>query len=295
MQYSLPAPRLASPPRVARWSQSTVGRFIRNKSNAAGVAILGPVLLLAMLAPVLPLPDPLETDIIASLEAPSLAHLFGTDKLGRDIFSRTLSGLQVSLVVGFASAAISMTVGVVVGTIAGTMGKTTDAIISALVDVFLAFPSLLLAIGVIAVFGSGLPQLIAALSISSMPGAVRLQRSMALGLRSRTFMDAARMANAPMWWLLVRHVVPNTVAPMVVVATIYAANAILAEAALSFLGLGIVPPAPSLGNLVADGRNYLQTAWWISTMPGIALALVAMSLHLFSDGIREQLDPQHRT
>jgi peptide/nickel transport system permease protein len=200
----------------------------------------------------------------------------------------------VSLIIGFAAAGLSMSIGILLGTMAGTMGKTIDSVISAVTDVLLAFPGLLLAIGIIAVFGGGVPQLIIALGISSMPAAVRLQRSLAMGLRSRTFMDAARMGNAPTWWILFRHVLPNTVAPMVVVATIYAANAILAEAALSFLGLGITPPEPSLGNLVADGRNYLREAWWISTLPGLAIVVVAVSLHLFSDGIREQLDPSLR-
>ncbi|MCC7365108.1 MAG: ABC transporter permease [Dehalococcoidia bacterium] len=179
-----------------------------------------------------------------------------------------------------------------IGTISGFAGKTADTIISAIIDVFLAFPSLLLAIGVVAIFGPGLPQVIAALAIADTPRAIRLQRSLTLGLKSRTYMDAARMASAPTWWMLIRHVVPNTIAPMVVVASIYASNAILAEAALSFLGLGLVPPDPSLGNLVSEGRQYLQDAWWISTIPGLVIALVSISLHLFSDGIREHLDPR---
>ncbi|CAA9249699.1 MAG: Dipeptide transport system permease protein DppC [uncultured Acidimicrobiales bacterium] len=268
--------------------------FFRNRNNAIGAVILLPIVFTAVFASWLPIPDTLESDVTASLQGPSTRHFFGTDKLGRDIFARTVSGLRVSLMIGFASAFLSLTIGIIFGTIAGTLGKAADAAISAVVDVVMAFPALLLAISIIAVFGSGMPQLIIALGMASMPAAVRLQRSLALGLKSRTFMDGARMANAPTWWLLVRHVVPNTMAPMVVVATIYAANAILAEAALSFLGLGITPPTPSLGNLVADGRNYLREAWWISTIPGLAIVVVAISLHLFSDGIREQLDPSLR-
>lgn len=277
-----------------RFTEGAVASFFRNRNNALGATILLPVLFLAFFAPVLPIADPVRPDVTASLQSPSVDHLFGTDKLGRDIFARTLAGLKVSLMIGFAAAGLSMGGGVILGTLAGTLGKTVDAIISALVDVLLAFPSLLLAIGIIAVFGGGMTQLIFALGISSMPAAIRLQRSLALGMKSRTFMDAARMGNAPMWWMLLRHVLPNTIAPMVVVATIYAANAILAESALSFLGLGITPPQPSLGNLVADGRNYLREAWWISTIPGLAIVVVAISLHLFSDGIREQLDPSLR-
>jgi peptide/nickel transport system permease protein len=277
------APRLRLP---------AIGRFLGNRSNAAGLAILLPIVILAFAAPVLPIADPLKPDILASLQAPSAQHPFGTDKLGREILSRTLAGLRVSLIVGFSAAGIAVAVGMTVGTIAGFMGKTVDTAVSAVVDVFLAFPSLLLAIGVVAVFGPGLPQVIAALAIGDAPRAIRLQRSLALSLKSRTYIDAARMASAPTWWLLVRHVLPNTFAPMLVVASIYASNAILAEAALSFLGLGLVPPNPSLGNLVSEGRQYLQDAWWISTIPGLVIAVVSIGLHLLSDGIREHLDPR---
>ncbi|MEZ4503275.1 MAG: ABC transporter permease [Dehalococcoidia bacterium] len=295
MQTTISTARTQPSSRASGWlRESSFASFFRNRNNALGAAILLPILLLAVTAPILPIADPLKPNVADSLTGPSFSHFFGTDKLGRDIFSRTIAGLKVSLTIGFAAATLSMSMGILLGTMAGTMGRRVDTIISAFVDVLLAFPGLLLAIGIIAVFGGGTTQLIIALGISSMPAAIRLQRSLALGMRSRTFMDAARMGNAPTWWLLLRHVLPNTVAPMVVVATIYAANAILAEAALSFLGLGITPPEPSLGNLVADGRNYLREAWWISTIPGLAIVVVAISLHLFSDGIREQLDPSLR-
>ena len=295
MQSSISAKAIAPAIIVRRGlSQHPLVRFFANRNNAIAMLILGPIFFMAVFSSVLPLADPLRATPVDSLQGPSLAHPFGTDKLGRDVFARTVGGLRVSLVIGFSAATLSLTLGVLLGTLAGTLGKFTDTAISSLTGVLLAFPGLLLAIGIISVFGSGSIQLIFALGLSSMPAAIRLQRSLALGLRSRTFMDAARMANAPTWWLVLRHVVPNTVAPMVVVATIYAANAILAEASLSFLGLGITPPQPSLGNLVSDGRNYLREAWWISTLPGLAIVVVAISLHLFSDGIREQLDPALR-
>jgi len=295
MQSTIPSIRTTRGVTQRSWLPlGALGSFFRNRNNALGAAILLPIVFVAFAAPILPIADPLKPNIAHTLQGPSMEHFFGTDKLGRDIFARTVAGLKISLTIGFAAATLSMTMGVLLGTIAGTMGKTVDSVISAFVDVLLAFPGLLLAIGIIAVFGGGQMQLIIALGVSSMPAAVRLQRSLALGLKSRTYMDAARMGNAPTWWLLFRHVLPNTVAPMIVVATIYAANAILAEAALSFLGLGITPPQPSLGNLVADGRAYLREAWWISTIPGLAIVVVAISLHLFSDGIREQLDPSMR-
>lgn len=271
-----------------------IGGFFGNKSNLAGAIILVPIIFLAFAAPYLPIADPLEPDILASFSSPSADHPFGTDKLGREILSRTLAGLRVSLIVGFAAAGIALAIGLVVGTVSGFLGKKVDTAISALVDLLLAFPSLLLVIGVVAVFGAGIPQVIAAIAFADAPRAIRLQRALTMGMRSRTYMDAARMANGSTIWMLSRHVLPNTVAPMVVVASMYASNAILAEAALSFLGLGITPPQPSLGNLISEGRPYLQNAWWISTIPGFAIALVSVSLHLFSDGIREQLDPRLR-
>lgn len=297
MQYSpgrtgpIPAPKGLSFPALPR---PRLGSFFGNRSNLAGFIILAPIVVLAFAAPYLPIADPLKPNVINSFSAPSLAHPFGTDKLGREIFSRTLAGLRVSLIVGFCAAGIALANGLVIGTVAGFMGKAVDTAVSAIVDVLLAFPSLLLVIGVVSVFGPGIPQVITAIAVADTPRAIRLQRALTMGLRSRTYMDAARMSNASTFWMLRRHVLPNTIAPMVVVASMYASNAILAEAALSFLGLGITPPQPSLGNLISEGRPYLQNAWWISTIPGLAIAVVSISLHLFSDGIREHLDPRLR-
>ena len=162
------------------------------------------------------------------------------------------------------------------------------------VDIFLAFPSLLLAIGLVSVVGTGLVPVILAIAIADVPRFIRLQRSLVLSLRSRAYIDAARTVKASQWWLMSRHIVPNTIAPLLVAASIAAANAILVEASLSFLGLGIMPPSPSLGNIIRDGQLYLQQAWWISTMPGVVILAIALSLHFLSDGIREALDPRAR-
>ena len=294
MQYTVGQTAAGSPRVRSVMSSPLAGlrKFIGNRNNLLGAAILLPIVVVAATASYLPIADPLRPLVGPSLAEPSLDHPFGTDKLGRDIFARTVYGLRVSLTVGFAAAGIALTIGMVLGTIAGFMGKTVDMAVSAVVDLFLAFPSLLLAIGFISIFGPGLWQVILAISLADAPRAVRLQRSLALSLKSRTYIDAARMASAPTWWLLMKHVIPNTIAPMLVVASIYAANAILAEAALSFLGLGLVPPEPSLGNLISDGREYLREAWWISTLPGLLIVIVSISLHFFSDGIRENLDPR---
>jgi peptide/nickel transport system permease protein len=269
-------------------------RLLGHRRSLIGLAIVLPFVFVAIAAPILPIADPLSTNPSISLQAPSFAHPLGTDKIGRDQLSRIIAGARTSLLVGFSVATIAVTFGIVLGTVSGFMSKLIDGVIMSLVDVFLAFPGLLLAIAMVAVFGAGTWQVILAISISDIPRAIRLQRSLVLGLKTRPFIDAARMAHAPTWWLLVRHVVPSTVAPMLVVGSIYAANAILIEASLSFLGLGITPPAPSWGNLIRDGQNYLETGWWIATFPGIAILIISIGLHLLSDGIRERLDPMLR-
>ena len=274
---------------------SGLKRVLGQRRNLIGLSILAPFILLALVGPSLPLQGPLETNPAVSLQSPSLDHPLGTDRLGRDIFSRVLAGARTSLFVGFTAAAIAVGVGIVLGTFSGFIGKFADSAVMTVVDIFLAFPGLLLTIAMVAVFGAGLWQVILAITISDIPRAIRLQRSLVLGLKSRPYIDAARMASAPTWWVLVRHVVPNTLAPMLVVASIYMANAVLTEASLSFLGLGITPPEPSWGNIIKEGQPYIQTGWWISTFPGLAIVIVSLGLHLMADGVRESLDPSMRS
>ena len=269
-------------------------RLLSRGKVRLALLILVPILLLTILAPVLPIQKPLETNLRAMMKFPSIEHVFGTDKMGRDIFSRTLAGVQVSLVVGFSVAAIALAFGMVLGTMAGFYGGLIDRVIMTVVDIFLAFPSLLLAIGLVSVMGTGIVPVILAISLADVPRFIRLQRSQVLSLRSRAFIDAARTVDASQYWLMTRHIVPNTVAAMLVAASIAAANAILVEASLSFLGLGIMPPQPSLGNIVRDGQTYLEQAWWISTLPGVVILLIAVGLHFLSDGVRELLDPRSR-
>lgn len=281
-------------PRNKRFKFNTLTFFVKNQKVRWALVILIPILLLAALAPVLPFQAPLETNVNASLERPSMEHPFGTDKLGRDIFSRTLDGIQVSMFVGLSVAAIALMVGIVVGTIAGFFGKFIDRIIMSIVDILLAFPSLLLAIGLVSILGAGYVPVILAIAIADVPRFIRLQRSLVISLKTRTFIDAARTVKASQGWLMSRHIIPNSIAPLLVAASITAANAILVEASLSFLGLGILPPEPSLGNIIREGQIYLQQAWWISTLPGLVILAIAISLHFMSDGIREALDPRSK-
>jgi peptide/nickel transport system permease protein len=293
MSDTLPAP-LKSP-----WSLRAAPllglRFVSiNRKAQIALLILLPILALTVFASWLPLQGPLQTNLRAIMQAPSFVHPFGTDRMGRDVLSRTLAGIQVSLLVGFSVALISMAFGIVIGTVSGFFGRSIDRAIMTMVDILLAFPSLLLAIGLVSIVGTGLIPVILAITLADVPRFIRLQRSSVLGLRSRAYIDAARTVRASQWWLMSRHIAPNTIAPLLVAASIATANAILVEASLSFLGLGIMPPAPSLGNIIRDGQLYLEQAWWISTMPGLVILLIAVSLHFLSDGIREALDPRAR-
>jgi peptide/nickel transport system permease protein len=268
--------------------------FLKNWNNRIGLAILGLFVLLSILSLFNVFGDPTATDLLSPLSSPSLAHPFGTDKLGRDIFARCISGLRISLLIGFCAAGISLAGGMLLGTLAATAGRRVDRAVSTFVDMMMAFPHILFAVVVVSIFGAGPLQLIIALGFASIPAAIRLQRSMALAVASSTYMDAARMANAPLRWNLFKHMLPNTLAPMTVVAAIYAAEAILSETGLSYIGLGIVEPTPSLGNIISSGQAYVKQAPWISAFPGLIIVIVSLSLHFLSDGIREQLDPALR-
>lgn len=290
---TLASPGMAAP--ATAWLlRMGKGRFLGNRKARLALVILVPILLLTAFAPLLPLQAPLETNLRAMMQPPSLAHPFGTDRMGRDILARTLSGVQISLFVGLSVALLALVSGMILGTLAGFLGGIVDRTVMSIVDIFLAFPSLLLAIGLVAVMGTGVVPVILAIALADVPRFIRLQRSLVLSLRSRAFIDAARTVKARKSWLMSRHILPNTVAPMLVAASIAAANAILVEASLSFLGLGIMPPVPSLGNIIRDGQTYLEQAWWISTLPGVVILAIAISFHFLSDGVREALDPRSR-
>lgn len=282
----LPPVASAVPPRfdVAR-------RLFRNRRFQVGLVILVPIVLLTIIEPILPLPNPNESSLQERFVSPTGDHLFGTDSLGRDVLARTLAGGRISLLVGAVVAIVSVAFGIVVGTVGAYYGKWIDSIISGITNVLLSFPGLLIGLTVLAMFGPGVSQVILAASLAFAPRAVRLQRSLVLGLKNNQYMDAARMVAAPTWWILGRHVIPNTLSPMLVVGSIYTANAILIEATMSYLGLGIVPPTASWGNIIQEGEEHLRDAWWISMIPALLLVVVAVGLHFVADGARQVLDP----
>lgn len=290
------APRVPALRKVVRNSVAGVrsSRFLANSKTRSALYILIPISLLVLFAPLLPLQAPLETNLRAMMQSPSLEHPFGTDRMGRDIFSRSLEGIKISMKVGISVAALALVVGMILGTLAGFFGGIIDRTTMVVVDIFMAFPSLLLAIGLIAIMGTGLVPVVMAIAMADIPRFIRLQRSLVLGLRTRAYIDAARTVQASQFWLMTRHIVPNSIAPMLVAASISAANAILVEASLSFLGLGIMPPEPSLGNLIREGQLYMEQAWWISTLPGVVILLIAISFHFLADGVRQVLDPRSK-
>lgn len=270
-------------------------RFRPTPVLVVGLSILMVLLVGAVFAPWVTQHDPLEQDLGRRLEAPGLDHVFGTDRLGRDIYVRVVYGARVSLVTASAVVVIGVGLGLVLGLISGFFGRGVDFVVQRAVDVVLAFPSMLLAIGIMAFMGQGLVNLILAISIVNIPQVTRLVRSVVLQVRQLDFVEAARAIGAPSSYLIRRHILPNTMGPVIVQATFILVYTIRTEASLSFIGLGIPPPDPSWGGLLDDGKGYIQTAPWMVLAPGMAIALTILALSLVGDALRDILDPRTRT
>jgi peptide/nickel transport system permease protein len=249
--------------------------------------------LLAAFAPAIARRDPLEQDIGRRLQAPTAEHVLGTDRLGRDLFSRLLHGARVSLVTGALVVTVAVAVGVGLGMISGYYGGYIDFGIQRGVDVVIAFPGILLAIGIMAFIGQGLANLVVAISIVNIPRVIRVARAGVLQAREMDFVEAARALGASDRILMVRHILPTILAPLIVQATFTLVYSIRTESTLNFLGLGVPAPDPSWGGLLDDGKSYLQTAPWLIAAPAGAIALAILALNLLGDGLRDHLDP-HR-
>ncbi len=267
-------------------------RLLRSKSALIGGTVLLAIVLAALLAPLISPYDPIKTSQRTSLEAPSLAHLMGTDRFGRDVLTRVLWGGRLSLPVGFVSVVIAAVVGVALGLIAGYYGGRLDAVIMRFVDLLLAFPGILLALAIVAVLGASLLNLMIAVGIASIPDYVRITRGTVLSVKEREFVLAARTVGIRDSAIILRHILPNVLAPLIVLATLGMAAAIITASALSFLGLGIKPPTPEWGNMLAEGREFLQHAWWVAFFPGLAIMLTVFAINLLGDGLRDALDPR---
>jgi peptide/nickel transport system permease protein len=236
--------------------------------------------------------DPIQQDIPNRLQSPNSDHLMGTDQLGRDTFSRVLYGARISLGVSVMVVVITLLVGIVMGVISGYLGGWTDETIMRLVDLLMAFPGLLFALVVVAVLGPGLVNLLLALAVTGWTGYARIIRGEVLSVKEDEFIKAAQVMGASRRRIMFRHVIPNVVSPIVVLATLNLGTVVLATAGLSFLGFGAQPPTPEWGNMIARSRNTLTTAWWVANFPGMAIMLTVLGFNLLGDGLRDILDPR---
>jgi peptide/nickel transport system permease protein len=272
-------------------AHDATGRLLRNKSAVIGGSVLLAVIAAALLAPLISPYDPIKASQRTSLEAPSLSHPMGTDRFGRDLLSRVLWGGRLTLPVGFVSVLIGALAGVALGLVAGYHAGTLDAVIMRFIDLLQAFPGILLALAIVAVLGGSLLNLMIAVGISSIPAYVRITRGTVLSVKEREFIVAARALGIRDGAVILGHILPNVLAPIIVLATLGVASAIITSSALSFLGLGIKPPTPEWGNLLAEGREFLQYAWWVAFFPGLAIMLTVLAINLLGDGLRDALDP----
>lgn len=276
-------------PRRSRWRSA--GRLARhNPTAAAGVVVLAALCGVAVFAPLLAPYAPNGLNPVERLQGPSWQHWFGTDSIGQDVLSRAIFGSRVSLVVGFAVSTISALCGTVIGTCAGFF-RRLDLPLMRIMDGFMAFPGLLLALALIAIEGPHLWAVILVLATVQTPSTARLMRSSVLSLRENLYIEAARSLGVGEGRILLRYLLPNAMAPLLVQATFSFAGAVLAEAALSFLGTGIPPTTPSWGNIIGQGRAVIQQAPWLSIFPGLAIALTVLSISVIGDGLRDTLDP----
>jgi peptide/nickel transport system permease protein len=268
-------------------------RLRRHRLAMLGLAIIAGIVLLAVFAPVVSPADPLAIDYAHAAVPPGVAgHPLGTDAVGRDILARLIFGTRISLQVGFIAVGIAATIGTTVGLVAGYRGGVIDNVLMRTVDVFIAFPVIVLAIAIIAVLGPNLVNVIIALGLVAWTTYARVVRGQVLVLREQDFVQAARAMGTSDGRIIVRHILPNTLAPIIVLATVGIAAAIIAEAALSFLGLGVQPPTPSWGTMLNEGRGFLRTAPHISTFPGLAIMVTVLGFNFLGDGLRDALDPR---
>jgi peptide/nickel transport system permease protein len=287
-QQSLTRVDVASRSPTAR----VVRSMVRDRAAMLGCILFAGILTVALLAPVIAPHDPTQIQMKVRFQGPSLNYLLGTDELGRDLLSRLMYGARVSVTVGAVSVAVAATAGTVLGLVAGYVGGRVDTVIMRIMDGLLAFPAIILALAIITALGTSLTNVMIAIGIVSIPSFARITRGSVLALKGREFVEAARACGATLGYLIFRTVLPNTISPLLVQLTVGFADAILTEAALSFLGLGVPPPTPSWGSMLETGRRYLTQTAWYSTTAGAAVFLAVLSLNLIGDGLRDALDPR---
>lgn len=267
-------------------------RLVKSRGATSGGVIFGLFVFMALAAPLLTPYDPIRLNVVESLEPPSARHWLGTDQFGRDVLARVIYGARVSMAMGVVAVTISVVLGLALGLVSGYYCGTVDLLVMRLVDVMLAFPGILLALVIIAVLGPNLGSAMIAVGVSGMPLFVRVVRSSTLTVRALQYVEAAQAAGSSDARVLVRHVLPNVLTPVIVLVTLGIPAAIVAGAALSFLGLGVKPPTPDWGEMLSKGRAFMGTAWWLSTFPGLAIAAIVLAINRFGDGLRDALDPR---
>lgn len=267
-------------------------RLRKNKTAVFGLVIIAILLLTALFAPLIAPYHYDEQNLDEAFISPSTRHVMGTDNFGRDILSRIIYGSRISLMVGFIAVSIGMVIGGTLGAISAYYGGITDNILMRLIDVLLAMPNILLAISISAALGPGLVNAMIAVGIGTVPNYARVTRASVLTVKEREYVEAARCIGAKDGRIILTHIIPNALAPMIVQATLGVASAILSAAALSFIGLGIQPPTPEWGAMLSAGRSYIRDYWYIVTFPGLAIMVTIFALNLFGDGLRDALDPR---
>ncbi len=271
---------------------SSVGSLLRQRGALVGLVILGALTLMAVGAPWLSPRDPIKTAARDALQAPGARFPLGSDQFGRDVASRVLHGARVSLTIGLISVSIAVALGAPLGLVSGYYGGRLDMLIMRVMDVLLAFPGILLALAIVSVLSPGLTNVMIAVGLSAVPTYARLVRASTLAARENLYVEAARALGGRDLGILARYILPNVVAPLIVIATLGLGTAILSAAALGFLGLGSQPPQPEWGRMLGEGRDYLREAWWISTFPGLGIMLTVLAMNLLGDGLRDVLDPR---
>lgn len=282
------------PPPKDSMGASLLRAFHSNKTSWVGLAILMMMILAAVFAPLIAPQDPLAQNILDRLKPPSAEHWLGTDYFGRDTLSRLLHGARFSLVIGVAATFIAMVIGAAIGMFAGWRGGRLDALAMLAMDVLLAFPTLILGLMIVAMLGPSMPNIIAAIALTSIPTFARVARAPTIVVKSRDFVEASRALGFSDLRILVRHILPNILSEILVMGTLWLANAIRTEASLAFLGLGLKPPTPTWGGMIREGFDNILDSPWLAIIPGVAVLLVVFALNLLGDGLRDAIDPRLR-
>ncbi len=275
--------------------QLAFARFAHNRIAIFALVLMAALILMSVFAPAVSPFDPLKRDVKIRLSAPSAVHILGTDALGRDSLSRLIYGGRVSLYVGFASVILSLILGVPLGLIAGYIGGLLDGTIMRIMDLILAFPGIIFAIWLVSMIGPGVNQVILANALFALPEYSRVIRGSVLSLKDADYISASRALGCNNLQIMARHIFPNVLAPIIVISSLSISGAILSGASLSFLGLGAQPPTPEWGAMLADGRPYLRSAWWLALFPGFMLTLIVLASNIAGDGLRDALDPRAAT